>query len=290
MSHIASLPRTALATTLLTLVAGAFGALAPGVAGAADPPRYKPYYGIFDRGATPIPAANTKWVPQGLTYWPERDALLISYYDGDKASNSRIVAIDRSSGREITYWSLQNKSHVGGLAMSGRFLWVAGEGGVTRIAKQTLEITPRGRTLGNSGRIGTLASSYATINGNKLWVGDFDKDVAYRYAIRGANEKLRLDKRIRTPGEVQGMAVVGGKIVWSRSYGRDNDSKLEVGTLSSPTPHGGGLLAPNMSEGIVAAKGELHVLYESGSSHYGDADYRVKTVHHAPIGKVLAIP
>jgi hypothetical protein len=36
-----------------------------------------------------------------------------------------------------------------------------------------------------------------------------------------------------------------------------------------------------MSEGIVFAHGELHVLYESGAKEYKDADYRVKTVHHA---------
>jgi hypothetical protein len=42
-----------------------------------------------------------------------------------------------------------------------------------------------------------------------------------------------------------------------------------------------------MSEGIVVARGELHVLYESGSSIYDDADYRVKTVHHAPVADVV---
>jgi len=25
------------------------------------------------------------------------------------------------------------------------------------------------------------------------------------------------------------------------------------------------------------------VLYESGAKHYSDADYRVRTIHHAPV-------
>ena len=44
---------------------------------------------------------------------------------------------------------------------------------------------------------------------------------------------------------------------------------------------------PNMAEGMVIAKGELHVLYESGSAIYDDADYQVRTVHHGPVGEVL---
>jgi hypothetical protein len=37
-----------------------------------------------------------------------------------------------------------------------------------------------------------------------------------------------------------------------------------------------------MAEGMVFAGGEIHVLYESGSDEYADADYRVRTIHHAP--------
>jgi hypothetical protein len=39
-----------------------------------------------------------------------------------------------------------------------------------------------------------------------------------------------------------------------------------------------------MAEGMVLAGGEIHVLYESGSAHYADADYRVRTIHHARAG------
>lgn len=288
MSFTASLTRPARAATITLIAAlGLLAALAPASADAAGAGRYQAYYNVFDRGDALIPGHDTRWVPQGLTYWPERDALIISYYDGEEELNSRLAVIDRKSGKQQKIFELPVKSHVGGLAMSRGYVWVAGEGAVTRYAKRTLELTSF--RLADSGRIPTRASSYLTINHNKLWVGDFDKDIAYRYTIGRKNENLRDDRKsIRTPGEVQGMAIAKGKVIWSRSYGRDNDSRIEMAPLSSPTPHGGrAFRAPNMSEGIVLARGELHVLYESGSSIYDDADYRVRTVHHAPIGRVL---
>src|SRR5262245_48940070 len=53
----------------------------------------KPYYKIFNRGNAKIPGHDTRWIPQGVTYWPEQDALIISYYDGEHAKNSRLAAI-----------------------------------------------------------------------------------------------------------------------------------------------------------------------------------------------------
>jgi hypothetical protein len=40
---------------------------------------------------------RSRWIPQGLTYWPDRDALIIIYYDGDTQQppgGHRIVASD----------------------------------------------------------------------------------------------------------------------------------------------------------------------------------------------------
>jgi hypothetical protein len=34
---------------------------------------------------------------------------------------------------------------------------------------------------------------------------------------------------------------------------------------------------------MVFAGREIHVLYESGAKHYSNADYRVRTIHHAPV-------
>jgi hypothetical protein len=281
--------RRALGLVLAALLL-ATSALSPAVAGAADPPRYKPYYDIFDRGKTEIPGHDTKWTPQGLAYWPERDALIISYYDGTKKERSRLAVIDRASGKRLQLFELPGTGHVGALAMSDNYLWVGDGGRVSRYPKAALGATGALPRLTPAGSWKVKASSYMTIVGKKMWLGNYDKNkgsAAYRYTLGKGGVPKDDNVSIPTPSQVQGMAITGSTVIWSRSTGRDNDSLLEVRPLSAPTgPAGRSIVAPNMSEGIVIAANELHVLYESGSATYKDADYRVRTVHHAPLKSV----
>jgi hypothetical protein len=260
-------------------------------ADAADPPRYKAYYDIFDRGDTLIPGHDTRWTPQGLAYWPQQDALVISYYDGQHAKNSRLAVIDRASGKGRKIVELPGKGHVGGLGMSDGYLWAADGGRVTRFTEASLSSTPDGGRLKAAGSYAVHASSYLTIVGRQLWLGEYKKDsgaTAYRYTLDKNGVPRDAHKSMATPSQVQGMAIIADRVIWSRSTGRDNDSRLDVRPLSAPTgPGGRSIVAPNMSEGVVIARGELHVVYESASATYADADYRVRTVHHGPIAKVL---
>lgn len=273
----------------LAVLSALLGCVAP--AAAADPERYLPYYGVFDRGSTLIPGHDTRWTPQGLAYWAEQDALVLSSYDGKGKLPSRLAVIDRASGQRKKLFKLPDRGHVGGLAMSAKHLWVATDGNeVLRIRKTALRRTASNRTLRAAGRYGVGASSYATFDDGLLWVGRFDEDddaVAFAYRLDAKDRPVYAGRSVSTPSKVQGMAIVGGQVIWSRSYGRDNDSALQVHPLAdangSPTRS---WIAPNMSEGIVTARGELHVLYESGSATYADADYRVRTVHHGPLSRI----
>lgn len=276
------------------LAASALAVTAAAPARAADPSDLQRYYRYFDRGPALIPGDDTPWVPQGLAYWPERDALVISYYDGEKKQNSRIAVVDRTTGKREKLLSLPTKGHVGGLAMSQGFLWTADGGRVTRYAKKVLNAASGTATPVKAGKSWPVkASSYLTIAGSSLWVGAFTEaatgtSVAYRYDLSGKQVPGAAPAAtISTPTRVQGMAVVGGKIVWSRSWGRNNRSRIDVAPAGAPTQPSRIFTAPNMSEGIVAAQGELHVLYESGSSTYADASYRVKTIHHGAVGPIL---
>src|SRR5436190_4806810 len=219
--------------------------LAPVVtdADAADPTRYKAYYKIFNRGNSPIPGDGTRWVPQGLTYWPDRDSLIISYYDGERKLNSRLAVIDRASGRKQSIFELPEKGHVGGLAMSTANLWVASSGTVSRISKVSLARAASGDRLPVESKHKLAATSFATSDGSSLWVGKYDKDggdaqYAYRYPL-GAGElpAKSYDRRVAIPNNVQGIAIQGSRVVLSISggHGLDADSKLEVHPLSSPT-------------------------------------------------------
>jgi hypothetical protein len=281
---------------MLLALACALGLAAP--ASAADPPRYRDYYDTFARGNAKIPGTDTRWVPQGLAYWPEQDALVISYYDGDKSKNSRLGIIDRASGAKRKILELPEKGHVGGLAMSQGYLWVASSGAVSRIAKAKLEGTADGGRLSTDSTYKLAATSFATMEGDDhLWVGKYEGDrgtpsKAYRYPLTGEEPATGPDKTVTIPSNVQGMAVFGDKVVLSRSGGMDEgmdaDSTLEVRPAADPDSDQGRVItAPNMSEGVVFGKGELHVLYESGAAKYAGADYRVKTVHHGKTSDVL---
>jgi hypothetical protein len=276
----------------------AIGLMAPWVGGAnaADPARYKTYYDIFNRGNSPIPGDNTRWVPQGLTYWPDRDSLIISYYDGERKLNSRLAVIDRASGRKQAIFELPERGHVGGLAMSDGSLWVASSGTVSRISKPSLARAASGDRLPVASTHKLAATSFATFDGANLWVGTYETDAgkrryAYRYPLGAGERPARsYDRRVAIPTSVQGMAIRSGRMLLSRSggHGIDADSTLEVRSLKNPTSRPSRVItAPNMSEGVVLGNGKVHVLYESGAKKYAGADYRVKTVHHGRASDLL---
>ena len=280
----------------LAVLSAGLLALSVPAADAADPPRYKAYYDIFNRGNALIPGHDTRWVPQGLTYWPDRDALIISYYDADKQLNSRLAVIDRASGKKQSIFELPEDGHVGGLAMSAGNLWVASSGTVSRISKPSLARAADGDRLPVASRHKLAATSFATFDGANLWVGTYEADAgksryAYRYPL-GAGElpAKSYDRRVAIPTSVQGMAISGDRVVLSRSggHGIDADSSIEVRSLANLNGRPGRVItAPNMSEGVVFGNGKVHVLYESAAKKYAGADYRVKTVHHGRASDLL---
>lgn len=260
--------------------------LAPAVAGAADPPRYRAYYDLFDRGPALIPGHDTSLVPQGLTYWVARDALIISYYDSGGGA-SRIAIVDRGSGRYIRTLLLNTTGHVGGLGMTiSGHLWIANNGTLVRYSASTLDRGRDGTTITADRTFDVPASSFVGVRGNDLWVGTFARSGnprAFPYRVTGNGGLQSAGASIPVPRSTQGMAVTGQHFIFSRSFGRDNDSGIESYARRVPIANGPMLTAPNMAEGMVFASGQIHVLYESGSAHYSDADYRVRTIHHAPV-------
>jgi hypothetical protein len=271
------------------LVAGvaalALGLLPAAGASADDPPRYRAYYDVFDRGPANVPGLDTTLVPQGLTYWAARDALIISYYD-TAGGPSRIAVVDRNSGRYIKTLLLRTTGHVGGLGMTqSGHLWVATNQKLFRYPASTLDRGAEGRTVDSDRTYNVPASSFVGVRGNDLWVGQFKQSgtpFAYPYRVDAFGGLERAGLAFPVPTRTQGMAVTDRHFIFSRSLGEDNDSQINsVGRGSAGD--GPSLTAPNMAEGMVFAGGEIHVLYESGAKHYSGADYRVRTIHHAPV-------
>jgi hypothetical protein len=275
---------TASALRRALAVLAAVALAAPALAGAADPPRFHAYYDAFDRGAANVPGLETSLVPQGLTYWAARDALMVSYYD-TAGGPSRIAIVDRKSGRYIKTLLLRTSGHVGGLGMTqSGHLWVATNSKLFRYPSHTLDRGGEGRTVDSDRTYNVPASSFVGVRGNELWVGQFKRSgtaLAYPYRVDAFGGLTRSGLAFPVPTRTQGMAVTDRHFIFSRSLGEDNDSQItSVGRGS--TGDGPTLTAPNMAEGMVLAGGEIHVLYESGAKHYSGADYRVRTIHNAP--------
>lgn len=282
-----------LAAALLASAACVAGlAAVPSAASAKDPADLQRYYGMLDRGPAKIPGHDTPWTPQGLAYWPEQNALVISYYDSTGKNKSRLAIVNRDTGVRMKLVQLNTTGHVGGIAMTAGHLWVANNGKLVRYTKAALTQVGELALLPSNGSRKAAASSYLTSTGSSLWVGTFTEGastpgVAYRHDVSAKGAVSVAKQSITTPSQVQGMAFAGGKIVWSRSYGRNNRSRIDVAPASNPTQPSRIIHAPNTSEGITVVGDRLHVLYESGSSTYANASYRVKTVHSGALGPIL---
>ncbi|MBL8931847.1 MAG: hypothetical protein JNL54_17130 [Kineosporiaceae bacterium] len=278
----------------LTVVAAAalVALLVPTNSALAAPAQFDEYYRHFDTGPKWQLYAHTAWVPQGLTKLNE-STLIVSYYDAHELSNSIVALYDRATGNWLRTYRLDIKGHVGGIAMTSGYLWVTHGGALRRYPRAQLS-KASGSTLTTSGNFTVEASSYAYAEGEKIWVGTWDPDARswmYSYRVSASGDLTRTtEAAIYTPSAVQGVIVSGNTIVWSQSAGRDNDSHLifwpKNVRYNGSTSTGNWVTAPNMSEGLVVAGGQIQVIYEACSSKYdgtmdGDeADYIVCSIHH----------
>jgi hypothetical protein len=268
---------------------------APARADAADPAPLRAYYKVFHRGPAEIPGLDGNLVPQGLTYWAARDALIISYYDADHRP-SRIAIVDRKSGRPIKTLLLRTTGHVGGIGMTqSGHLWVASDGKLFRYPASTLDRAAGGQTIDSDATYKVEASSFVGVRGNDLWVGRFDEHssakhcandksasaFAYPYRVSAFGALNRSGPAFPVPAHTQGMAVTDRHFIFSCSLGHNTDSTI-TSVSRGAASDGPSLTAPSMAEGMVFAGGEIHVLYESGAKKYA-ANYRVRTIHHAPV-------
>lgn len=266
---------------------------APAAAQAADPVRYQTYYSMFTRGEARIPYLDTtSYVPQGLAHWPAQDAMVISYYD-DNGGRARLAIVDRKTSAHLKSVYLDDRGHANALATSANYLWLSGTQSngaktVVRYSWSALASAADGSELKRTSTYNLREASFVEIHGNRMYVGVYrtsSNGTAYRYTL-DANEVPTYDNHSFTvPPKVQGMAITATDFVWSRSAGRQNDSELTV------DPRDGAItrrvVAPNMSEDLATVGGEIYVIYESAAKKYADSDYKVRTIHHAPLAELI---
>ncbi len=292
-----------------------------------DLEEYSYYNTIAMRGPV-IPGIFQSAVPQGMAYYGDSDLLLISSYMFD-GRPSTVTAVSMADGRlSRVIWLLAPdgtpfKGHVGGLAVSRKYLWISSGKGVYNIPLKDIDDSGTETRIVMGKFIPTeVKGSFASFSSGVLWVGEFtSRDGNYTaskshyfktaggninhglmagYILDGDSDLIKEesvsdgvaypDYIISIPPEVQGAVFTEGKIVFSQSYGRKNNSRISVypdplenpvsGTFEAPDGRtipvwilGEDILekkitAPPMTEGLTLYNNLIAVLYESGSDKY----------------------
>ncbi|MBG9793255.1 hypothetical protein ABD76_12445 [Paenibacillus dendritiformis] len=268
----------------------------------------KPSYPEFNKVATKgpiIPGLNAKneWVPQGLAIVPGKNWVVVSHYSGKSSSQASAISItDTKTKKRIKtlylYESAKKKhtGHVGGVAASAKYLWIASGRSVYQIPMSTISskkdysnVVMKKFALGHK-------ASYASYADGVLWVGEYmdgqdigkgmckpgPKGKARGYKLNGKGQLPSNPKASytwTTPDRVQGMALTKNRVFYSQSCGRNNDSTLLVYTRGASGKKVGSLKMPPMSEGISLTGNNLYVLFESGARKYANGKYPLKNMY-----------
>ena len=276
-----------------------------------------------------IPGLLEGVIPQGICYDETTGYLLISGYYEDGTFPSVIMVINESDGTFVNAYSLKTLEgkdyygHVGGIASSKNTVYVVSDSECYTFPADELLKTVNTDYIQFHGHFKlNTKGSFACYYNETLWFGDFVesnekalKDIhdittlengetfyAYCEGYLLTDGLPRVEKTnsdssgyvpdymLAIPQQVQGMAFTKtGKIIFSTSFGRKNDSKLYVfNDMLTGDSHGTKLIdgqevefyacsseyfsneiiAPPMSEGLANAPDRIYLAFESGATKY----------------------
>ena len=276
-----------------------------------------------------IPGLFEGIIPQGICYIGELDCYAISGYYENGLFPSMLMLVNAKTGKFTKAFPLQNVDgenyfgHAGGIAASEDYIYITSESTCYICEIDTIKSLKNGETLKfqSNFKLNTYGS-FACYNDGVLWTGDFiessDKareaarkittlssgETFYAYCegyilnkgipdIKKVNSEINgyiPDYIIAIPEQVQGMCFTPtGKIIFSTSYGRKNDSKIyvyddvllteRVGTYKieeteidilacSSDLLKETIIAPPMAEGITQGEKGQYIIFESGAEKY----------------------
>ncbi|MVO99526.1 hypothetical protein EDM21_08285 [Paenibacillus sp. N10] len=292
-----------LSTTLLFSSAAAV--ITPTAAYAADKSDYPKFYNVAKQGpVTPGLVSDKKWVPQGMAVWSSKKWIISSYYSSSKADASSLMITEKDSkDKRVRTYYLYNEDgskhmgHVGGLAISGKYLWVASGTDVYRIPLSTISGSKDYAKLKMKKYDLKHKASYATFRDGVLWVGEYtegstqcskgSKGTVYGYKL-SSSEGISTTPtyKWKTPDRVQGMALTKDQVIYSQSCGRNNSSKLLIHKRGYDGAKVKDLTLPPMAEGIAFYGSNLYVSFESGSQAYPNGKHRLKNYFYLNPSKI----
>ena len=212
----------------------------------------------------PTPGLKEGLIPQGITYWPEEDWVLIAGYRDD-GGRSAIIALDNKTGEIVKEVHLNNvngseyNGHAGGVCVTEKNIFVANSNRLFRISLDTFRALPASSECAFEEEIPVPSrASYCAYADGILWVGEFqygadyqtDKshkvtslDGMYRAWICGYELTDETENELRTESvggrdgatpdyilatteRIQGMTIRNNQIYLSQSYGRKNPSTI----------------------------------------------------------------
>lgn len=289
---------------------------------------YKKFFKEFKADFT-IPGLFEGLIPQGICYIGELNAFAISGYYEDGVFPSMLMLVDCKTGKLTKVLTLQNvngtdySGHAGGLTASEDYIYITGEDTCYICKIDNLKELKNGDALQfeSNFKLNTFGS-FACYNDGILWTGDFiessDKgrerarkittldsgETFYAYCegyilkdglpdVKKINSETTgyiPDYLLAIPEQVQGMSfTLSGKIIFSTSYGRKNNSQIyvyddvllteRIGTYKveeteidllacSSDLLKETIIAPPMAEGITQGESGQYVIFESGAEKY----------------------
>ena len=132
-----------------------------------------------------VPGQTEDMIPQGLTYLPQKDWVLVSSYDKSEKNPSVVFALDRKTGNFVAQFNLYTpdgemwQCHAGGIAVSDYNLYVTSDCGVAYFPLSDLDVkngTVKDiayRETLNFGQLGITYSAYTSVSDGILWAGNF---------------------------------------------------------------------------------------------------------------------
>lgn len=225
-----------------------------------------PYeYSLFFNYATAgpvIPALSHNYIPQGLTYLPEKNWLLGTIYADQKDTSTVLFVIDNSSGKLIKAFNLYLDSetiytgHAGGVTLSERHLWIASDAKVYQFdLDEVVSEADNVKLIAKSIHDVETRASFISYYEGYLWVGEFTLEknhadylkyphkeshhlksssgkeyLAWTVGYRLENDNFPADGLpegiLAHINKIQGLAFSKDMIYLSQSYGRANNSYL----------------------------------------------------------------
>ncbi len=285
-----------------------------------------------------VPGLFEGIIPQGICYDKASDLFLITAYYEENAYPSMLMTINASTGALVASHPLKGLDgknyfgHAGGIAVSENTVYITSDSECYTFPSNKLTTTKNGEAIQFKSRfkLNTLGS-FACIHNGIFWTGDFveskkreevenittliNGETFYAYCegytlIDGlpSVEKINSESNgyvpdyfLAIPEQVQGMAFTEtGKIIFSTSYGRKNNSVLYVyNDILLSDKYGvkeidkhnidfyvcvddmlsEKYIAPPMAEGVAEHPNGLYFIFESGAAKYrnGGGKYPVDT-------------